>query len=404
MSSLGRSHLGESDLVPTLDKTFLSGAKPSRIRATRSRLYDFYDDFNDGDHAAYANAAVRQCSPGPGSITFRDDGTPSFSVSGNRLVWPTPNTTGSGLNGDEAPRGTASVARLAGKMLLAKLRNTASATGTWDFGFFNNTTPAIGNAEHCLGSWIGNPAIWEAAGGGTSNRLTFTEFSLALNVEYECAVVLRSAGAFYFIKGGVLFPDWTLLWIADAASGSTLYHAFEPLNGAGSCDEWRVPKKLWTPTAQYSAVPLADTVLPVALADFIVDVNVSRNNTTPTGNGIDFFFRNSGGQSIRLFIEDDGDVLVTNTTTADTITFSAGIIPNTSAARVVRLMFNGATVRAFVHAPGSPTWTAGSAVKTWTANQTATQTYYFGNNAGAILTLNSVNVWKRTWSAEFPNV
>ena len=54
-----------------------------------------------------------------------------------------------------------------------------------------------------------------------------------VGVEYECAVVLRSTGAFLLIKGGA-YATWTLIYVVDSGGLGTLYPTFAGLNPAGT--------------------------------------------------------------------------------------------------------------------------------------------------------------------------
>jgi len=62
--------------------------------------------------------------------------------------------------------------------------------------------------------------------------------------EYRLAVVLRSTGAFYYIKGGA-FTSWTLLWISDTDNTATVYPAAITNSATLTVDNMRISKTRW---------------------------------------------------------------------------------------------------------------------------------------------------------------
>jgi hypothetical protein len=71
-----------------------------------------------------------------------------------------------------------------------------------------------------------------AASGGAPNILARAHdnyssfapdfFTTIDGVTYLCAIILRSSGAWWFIKGGV-YTNWTLIWVSSKASSSNMY-------------------------------------------------------------------------------------------------------------------------------------------------------------------------------------
>jgi hypothetical protein len=61
--------------------------------------------------------------------------------------------------------------------------------------------------------------------------------ALSSNTAYEVAVVLRSAGAFYFSK---LSGSWKLMWVDAAGTTATVYPMFGNFDSAGTLDYFRV--------------------------------------------------------------------------------------------------------------------------------------------------------------------
>ncbi len=90
---------------------------------------------------------------------------------------------------------------------------------------------------------------------------------------YEVGLVLRAAGAFYVIKGGV-FADWTLLW-ASSALNATAYPAISNYNATVTSDFCRV-MQLGAPWSNTYAVALGFATFTdtnsTAIADYVPEV------------------------------------------------------------------------------------------------------------------------------------
>ncbi len=73
--------------------------------------------------------------------------------------------------------------------------------------------------------------------------------TFANSTEYKIALVLRSTGAYYFIKGGA-FTNWSLLWIASVGATTNLYPniANRSATSVFTADNIRIPTNLWLPT------------------------------------------------------------------------------------------------------------------------------------------------------------
>jgi len=70
---------------------------------------------------------------------------------------------------------------------------------------------------------------------------------MAASTDYQLAVVLRGAGAFYLIKGGA-YTEWTLLWAAGLYTSATLLPAILNYNAVFTADDVEVPDETYLPT------------------------------------------------------------------------------------------------------------------------------------------------------------
>lgn len=69
----------------------------------------------------------------------------------------------------------------------------------------------------------------------------------AIDTSYDLAIVLRSTGAFFFIKGGV-WEEWSLLWVSSSGSTSKLYPIGESRNVTIGWDRVVIPNYFWIPS------------------------------------------------------------------------------------------------------------------------------------------------------------
>ncbi|MEM5787466.1 MAG: hypothetical protein AAGU11_09125, partial [Syntrophobacteraceae bacterium] len=66
--------------------------------------------------------------------------------------------------------------------------------------------------------------------------------------DYQYAVVLRANGSLVFVKGGAVYPNWTLVWVTAQGNTSPLYPALLNYNGTFSAHYLRIPSQLWLPS------------------------------------------------------------------------------------------------------------------------------------------------------------
>lgn len=400
--------MGLWDELPLVTKAGENDRRPNPFTSAKQNAYLFRDKFDNGDVASIPDATVRTSAPG--KLTFAAPGGNEFAITGNHLQWTGANLSSGTLSDEyvkvsEVLGGGSTIARDAGRMMLATVLNNSTSPTVFAsvlFGFWTGAPSGTAIANAAIGGWLNSLSIIDSGA-----QLTFE--TLLGNTEYQFAVALNSVadkGAYYFIRGGA-YTNWTLVWVGDGGASTDLLPICVPLaaTGVGYIDDWRIPLRKWLPAADYSiaTAPPSSTEIGIGTADFMLDITVTRTGTGG-GNVVTFTARQSGSTGLRCTISDAGNVTVTNTDNLETITFSAGVVADTQT-WTVRLVTLGSSVRAYVHRVGTTTWTQGTgSPKTWTFNQAVTSILAGINNTAGIIAVNSVKIWKRDWSGEFPSV
>jgi len=135
--------------------------------------------------------------------------------------------------------------RVAGKVLT----NTINMSTVGDYFPLALSLSATGNfsAYSNLGYGIySSPTGFfagDALGGHSSGN------ALSSGITYNFALVLKSTGAYYYIKGGT-YTNWTLFWISSSGSSASLYPAISNWATASvfTADNIRIPTATWLPT------------------------------------------------------------------------------------------------------------------------------------------------------------
>jgi hypothetical protein len=201
--------------------------KIQRLRMVRGYL--LRDDFIDTVAAGSVNGTP--AVPGPGTRVVEDLDGDAISVGSGALNWANPNGNATDQNVHYG-----AITRLAGRMLLTQVNMSTQAIFLvgWDQDQIDYATQGV---------------YYFAAGGN------FSAYSSPLagigtfsaSVEYKLCALLRSAGNYYFIKGGA-FTYWTLLFVAFTDTASPLYPSFCNNNITTIAIQYvRVPKSLWSP-------------------------------------------------------------------------------------------------------------------------------------------------------------
>jgi hypothetical protein len=71
--------------------------------------------------------------------------------------------------------------------------------------------------------------------------------TLAPSTDYYFATVLRTTGAYIYVKGGV-FVKWTLIWIDNTNNTASYYPGMTTFNNTFTSSFLRIPQDLWLPT------------------------------------------------------------------------------------------------------------------------------------------------------------
>lgn len=214
------------------DRLSRRGARPLGWYLPREIIsYLLRDEFTTPLAAGSVNGTAAE--PGPGTRVVVDTANGVTITGGNLSL-----TGFTGLN--DPGYWLDGIARVAGRLLKQQFNRTAirrSRVG-WD------------SAQG--GSIRENSFRFNV--GGVLSIFTATSQIIGVatwvaNTDYECVVVLRTAGAYHFIKGGA-FTNWTLLWVTDVAANDPLYPGIGKETGAEALlsDFCRVPDVIWLPT------------------------------------------------------------------------------------------------------------------------------------------------------------
>ena len=144
------------------------------------------------------------------------------------------------------------VTRAAGRTLLGTL-TIADVTKSVEFGFDTAATGALGaSAFRVTADTLLTYNL------GVAGPVVFVP---ADATAYQFAIVLRSTGTYYFVKGGV-FTYWTLVWIGSSDNTATVYPGISNYDAAFTADNIRIPTKLWLPTSLcYDTFARADAAI-----------------------------------------------------------------------------------------------------------------------------------------------
>lgn len=186
----------------------------------RAASYLLRDEFTTDQPAPLTSP--RTCEPGPGTAKIVDTGN-KLSISGGRIV-----NAGAVTAGDPSIS-FSSFARSTGMAIVADVtKKVSSATFTVGTDTVENGWLLQDVGLHCsfFGSGGGLFAI-EAQG------ISGVIGTHADETNYTIAVVLRSAGGFVLIKGGI-YSSWTLLYITRRVTNATIY----PTITGGNTSVW----------------------------------------------------------------------------------------------------------------------------------------------------------------------
>jgi hypothetical protein len=200
----------------TLLHLFHNQGKGKPVGGARIR-YLLNDSFNDTLAAGSVNGTA--ATPGPGTRSVADSGSNVNVSSGNLNIVAGNNT----YNGNYIRY--QSIARAAGK--IGAIEFTAnSATKNFRLGFVD-TVDATPDTNAAIQMNIA----------GSINLAFLSQLvvgSYSADTSYILAFVLRSTGAYHFIKGGS-YTNWTLLWPSSTGNTATLELFLTAYEVAASC-------------------------------------------------------------------------------------------------------------------------------------------------------------------------
>lgn len=230
------------------------------------------DSFNDTLTAGNVHGTA--ATPGPGTRTVVDTDTDGVSVGSGVITHANPN----GGHGDPG-YWLSAVTRAAGRLMVSEI-SIAHTNKQTVFGFDVNQSGSA-SEQAILFDTDGNIIIRETSSGDV---VAYTAAS------HYLAIVLRTTGAYYFIKGGA-FTNWTLWWIDATASAATLYPVFYNITTGQTktLDFLRVPQQTWLPT------PLA------------YDTFTASNGTSLDAHASDTSGPDSQAVASRAWVETAGD-------------------------------------------------------------------------------------------------
>lgn len=172
--------------------------------------YLFRDDFTTDEAAPIASP--RTCEPGPGSWIITDTSN-LLSISGGKIAW-----SGAGTVTDPAMASSSAYVspRTAGLYFSGLINSDDNLVL---FGFDATQTDATPDSD-AIGINIAGSNVQARDDAGAV--VLVDSLPVAASTDYIFAVALRTAGAFYFIKGGV-YTSWTLYWVSNTSTRTGLY-------------------------------------------------------------------------------------------------------------------------------------------------------------------------------------
>lgn len=216
---LGKAPLGQGGAV---------GSKP---RFLGPPYYLVNDTFTTDRSGGAVNGT--KAEPGPGRRTAVDSNSKLSLSSGSANF-----AAGGVTNGDPGLWYGPQV-RIPGRMAKAAMVSVAASTLAvgWDEG---------------VGNQISDSIRFQTSSNILGVRTDLTSVAVgtfANNTDYQIAVILRSPGCLYFIKGGA-FTNWTLLYISVIEGVSPMYPGtgVESSTAVGKLPDIKVPAALWLPT------------------------------------------------------------------------------------------------------------------------------------------------------------
>lgn len=192
----------------------------------------------------------RTCEPGPGTLALTDVVTGAdASISGGKYLLPRP--TGAQLYGSYGAISVASFIRAAGLTAYAVAQHS-NLSGIEPIAFRSLASLGQGTLAFVLEAPTGLRIT-----AGTQGVVVGV---VAVNTDYQVAIVLRGSGALFLIRGGI-YTDWTLLWVAQLRPASPVWVQASNYNADAKYNELAVLQKTGALADDYGKA-LALNVIP----------------------------------------------------------------------------------------------------------------------------------------------
>ncbi len=225
----------------TTPRTAATGRTAATRAAATGRTaagYLMEDEFTTARGAGSVNGTA--CEPSPGTRTVTDSNS-RISIAGGVLVC----AGGAAALAWGDPRVTfGSYVWAGGRMVIAKFVPTS---GNWAIGFGNGSgaTPT-GVFFKIAGTSL--QVLANAAVNGTA----VTVGTVTMGQTYYIAIDERTAGAFWFIKGGTEYAAWTEIWSSIVYSTTPSYPGFWNYDGVFTLDDIQIHSRIWNPQPRVS--------------------------------------------------------------------------------------------------------------------------------------------------------
>lgn len=178
----------------------------------------FRDDFITAE--AVPLTSPRTAEPGPGTSVITDTGN-NLSILAGEL------TGGGAIGAGDPGLWSTMEARVIGKAVVAQINYTVQRIITgWDRN-------QAGGRDDCFRFQTAILAV-------STIGISLNVGACSVNTDYIAAVIMRSSGMLYFIKGGA-FIDWTLIWVGTLTNAQMFAQiAVDGGTGAFTSDFLRV--------------------------------------------------------------------------------------------------------------------------------------------------------------------
>ena len=375
-------------------RAYNAGGDSSYSNEAGAFLYVLFDEFVTVEAAPAASP--RTCEPGPGTLTLVQTGTKLFSV-----VADTSNylnvSAGTPAGWSNAVANTPAQTRAYGLCLMLDMRRSNVALDailSWGL------SPAAIDSNSVYGIHVASATGWFPY----SSDGLFAEAPdpMLANTWYKWAIVLRSTGAFFYLKGGV-YAEWQQVWVNPNNATATLYGVFASYGTAHALrlDNIKIgqlPAPFTTDSAiatQLVTTAVSGTTY-AGVADGTFDLTLTAPNPLSTTCALRFRIQDDSNYWV-VYADTDGSIKL-DSVVAGTPTNRINVAGVFAAAalRIVRVRTHGSKINIYTRTSATGAWTKrGSEINV---------SYLDGLTdakpvAGVGWTLGALQIWSRTPSA-----